>query len=589
MIRCTKCQTINPDDAIFCSNCKSFLEWTGVPATPAEVAAAQAATDEDVADQLAAEQAAAEKAAAEQTAAEKVAAEQTAAEQAAAERTVADKAADRQAELDRVASEQVAAQQAAAQQAAAQQGAADKAAAEQASRDRATADKAAAEQAAAEQTAAEQTAAEQAAAEKATADQAAAEQAAAEQAAAEQAAAEQAAAEQQAAEQAAAEKAAVERAAAEQKMASERAAAARAAAEQAAADKAAADKAAQDRAFAERAAAMLAEPLPSATTIREPSEVEDEPPPARPGAVRPQAPQPAPRRPLATPPSDQPAARQPTLAVPPRPRPRPEEDATAAAIEARPGDVICPVCSTPNDPARTFCRRCGHVFAAPVIAPKAPPWWRRIFQRKRTTALAGQRPKRLGEAGQPRPGVVRRIVPVLAVAAIAFGATSLLVMPGARAFIGDTVTDLRLRFLPKIVDVIPVGASGQSVGANLAKLAIDDNTATFWLTDPATGAPTLTVDLGSTINLGGLVVHSGSSTESDFIKHRRPKSIELTFPGTDRPAVDLELKDTADPQPLSVDVRGVEIVVIRVVDWFESGTGGDKLLAIREIEFKERR
>ena len=132
-------------------------------------------------------------------------------------------------------------------------------------------------------------------------------------------------------------------------------------------------------------------------------------------------------------------------------------------------------------------------------------------------------------------------------------------------------------------------ATGQAVGSNVAKLAIDDNTATFWLSDPAAGDPTLTVDIGAKINLGALVIHSGSSTESDFTRHRRPKTIELTFPGTDRPAVDLVLKDTSDPQPLSVDVRDVRTVVIRVVDSFESGAGGDKLLAIREIEFKERR
>ena len=62
MIRCTKCQTINPDDAIFCSNCKSFLEWTGVPATAAEI---EAAAQKDAAEKAAAEQAEADKAAAE--------------------------------------------------------------------------------------------------------------------------------------------------------------------------------------------------------------------------------------------------------------------------------------------------------------------------------------------------------------------------------------------------------------------------------------------------------------------------------------------------------------------------------------------
>jgi hypothetical protein len=303
-------------------------------------------------------------------------------------------------------------------------------------------------------------------------------------------------------------------------------------------------------------------------------------------AVRPTATNPPPRRP-ATPPDDQPEARKPTLTIP-KARPQPQEEAMPA-IEARPGDLICGVCGTPNDPARRFCRRCGSTLAAAVVAPKPPPWWRRIFRRDRRVVPAGERPKRLGEAGRPRPSAIRRVGPLLVVAAIAFGATSLLVVPGPRAFVEGAVTDLRLRFLPQIVDIHPVGVSGPSVGANGADLTIDDNTATFWLADPAAGDATLTVDVGSTVNLGGLVVHGGSSTESDFTKHRRPRTIELTFPGTERPAVDLGLKDTSDPQPLSLDVRGVETVVIRVVDWYESGAGGDELLAIREIEFKERR
>ena len=37
MIRCTKCDTINPTDAVLCSNCSSLLQWTGVPVDPSEL------------------------------------------------------------------------------------------------------------------------------------------------------------------------------------------------------------------------------------------------------------------------------------------------------------------------------------------------------------------------------------------------------------------------------------------------------------------------------------------------------------------------------------------------------------------------
>ena len=172
---------------------------------------------------------------------------------------------------------------------------------------------------------------------------------------------------------------------------------------------------------------------------------------------------------------------------------------------------------------------------------------------------------------------------------IAFGATSVLISPGARDFVGSVVTDLRLRFLPEISDVHPVSVQGAGVGSNTGRLALDNNTATFWLADPASGDPTVSAGLGQTINLGGLVFHSGSTAEAAFTSHRRPKTVQLTFPGTDRPSVQVDLKDIAEPQSVAVDVRGVKTVVFRVVDWFEAAAGGDKLVAIREIELKERR
>ncbi|HEX5241145.1 MAG TPA: zinc-ribbon domain-containing protein [Candidatus Limnocylindrales bacterium] len=254
-----------------------------------------------------------------------------------------------------------------------------------------------------------------------------------------------------------------------------------------------------------------------------------------------------------------------------------------------PGDIICAVCGTPNDPSRRFCRHCGNSLATAVPAARAVPWWRRLFQRKpKAATLAGDRPKRLGDEGQQRPGVLSRLVPLVLVALIAFGATSLVVMPSARSFVADRVNDVRLQFFGQISDIHPTAAQGAGVGANTGSKAVDDNTATFWLADPSKGAPTLTASFGTTFNLGGLVLHSGSTTQSDFTKHRRPKTIELSFPGTTAAAIQVSLADTADPQPMSVDVRSIQTVVVKVLDWYESGAGGDQLVAIREIEFKER-
>jgi hypothetical protein len=297
-------------------------------------------------------------------------------------------------------------------------------------------------------------------------------------------------------------------------------------------------------------------------------------------------PQPQPRPSIAQP--DQPEARKPQITIPPRPRPE-DETQVHPVVEAKPGDIICGVCSMPNDPSRTFCRRCGSPLAAPPPPPARLPWYRRLFQSKpRAAAEAGTRPIRMGREGQPRPGIVRRVVPLLLIALIAFGITSFLIVPGVRDAAGDLVTDLRLRFMPTITDVHPTKVQGDGVGSNDGSLAIDDNLATFWLANAGDGVPTVTADMGATINLGGLVVHSGSTTESDFSRHLRPKVIELSFPGAGKAPVQVTLQDISEPQPITLDVRDVRNVVFKVIDFFPSAAGGDDVLAIREIEVKQR-
>jgi hypothetical protein len=288
----------------------------------------------------------------------------------------------------------------------------------------------------------------------------------------------------------------------------------------------------------------------------------------------------------------QPEARKPTFESRPKSKPIEEPEPEPEPEEAVPeGSIRCAVCGTANEPTRNFCRRCGKPLVAAVVPVVKPmPWYRRLFGSPPKTRLkAGERPGGLGDGGQPRPSLLGRLVPLLLIAVVAFGVTSLAIMPDARAAIADFVTDLRLRFMPQFEDVHPVGAQGAGIEGNRGRLAVDNNTNTFWLAETGSADPTLTVDIGATINLGALVVHSGSSTESDFTAHRRPKTLELSFPGTDHAAIEVVLADDAEPQPIALDVREIDSVVITVIDWFEAGAGGDRLLAIREIEFKERR
>ena len=606
MIRCTKCQTINPSDAILCSNCQSLLEWTGVPVDPtepvadeaadeaAEVAATRAAEEARLADEARLAEAA--RLAAEAKASEDARAAEEAEAAVAAEAAAASAAADAKAAAKAAAEEAKAAEDARLAEVARL---AEESKVEEAARAAEEASAAAEATAAAEAMAAAeaQAAAEVKAAEESRLAEAArvAEAAQAEEAAKAVAEA-KAAAETKAAADA---KAAVEAKDAEAARLAEEA---RLAAEAKAADEArlAAEAKAAELARAEErrraAEAILAMEVGDAETAMADDAGDDS---SQPGLVRPvqRGSQPPPRRTPSEPEpdDDQPESRKPTLEPRPKSRPivapEPEPESEIEEIVG-PGEIRCAVCGTINDATRNFCRRCGKPLVAVAAIPvaKGPPWYRRIFRPRQPARLqAGERPTRLGDGGQPKRSLVGRLVPLLVIAVIAFGVTSILIMPNARDALGDLVTDLRLRFMPQIEDVHPIRAQGAGEGRNDGRLAVDNNTATFWLARSGTTEPAVTVEIGSTINLGGLVVHSGSTTESDFTAHRRPKTLELTFPGTDRPAVEVSLDDVAEPQPVALDVRDIDTVVIRVVSWFEAGAGGDQLVAIREIEFKERR
>ncbi len=254
---------------------------------------------------------------------------------------------------------------------------------------------------------------------------------------------------------------------------------------------------------------------------------------------------------------------------------------------AGPNAVVCPVCSFPNDAARKLCGRCGASLTVTAAAVVTLPWYRTIFRRNRSATAAGDRPGGLGREGQQGPSLVGRVIPLVIVAVFAFGLTSLAVIPGVRGAIGDVVTDLRLRFLPTIQDVHPSSADGAGVDGHPASLAVDTTTGTYWLAEPE-GA-SMTARLPDETNLGGLVISSGSVGPDGVEGYRRPEVLELSFPNTDEPAVQVTLADTAEAQPLVLDVRGIDEVVVSVLRSFDGLPGAQPYVAIREIEFKERR
>lgn len=173
---------------------------------------------------------------------------------------------------------------------------------------------------------------------------------------------------------------------------------------------------------------------------------------------------------------------------------------------------------------------------------------------------------------------------------IALGAAAVLTVPGLRDGIANVITDLRLRFVPEMVDIDPVSTTGAGVSnPNSGAMAGDHDTGTFWLAPSDSGAPSLTVNFKDPFDLGGIVMHSGATTEGDFTLHRRPEIIELTFPGTQLEPLVVTLEDTPNPQALTLDARNIKQIVIRVTKLFPASAGGDQFLAIREIEFKARK
>lgn len=151
---------------------------------------------------------------------------------------------------------------------------------------------------------------------------------------------------------------------------------------------------------------------------------------------------------------------------------------------ARPGDLTCPACGTPNGPERYFCRHCGAALAggATSTASGSPdakvPWWRRWGRRARRRARVDPASLSRAAADLSRGGLSRRTV--------LFRTGGLLVLLGGLlAFLGpwrSTVID-RGRDLVGATRYEPITLDEAAVGAEPA----DPTTppVTFELQDPA--------------------------------------------------------------------------------------------------------
>ncbi len=311
-----------------------------------------------------------------------------------------------------------------------------------------------------------------------------------------------------------------------------------------------------------------------------------EPAAVRPGAVQPQ--QPAAVKPAL----DQPPSRRPTDQVP-RTVAR-TASAPAPVIVAKPGDVICRNCGTPNDPARHFCRTCGQSLAT-ALPPKKLPWWRRIFpERQAKPLVAGTRTEQQVRVSEGGSGAGRRIMTGLTMvvgAVMAFAIIGYMFVPPVRQQVNGTIKDVQRMFVQP-QHVYPTSATGKSLPAHPATLAIDKSHNLYWAGPWAKGPATLDFGFNTPTDIVALIVTPGA--EDDVAGYARPKDVKFTF--SDGTVLNVTLKDAAlvDPQPgqgtgkvlanesfttNARDVSGVRVDVNSVYP------GKRDAVAIAEIEF----
>ncbi|MFD8285188.1 hypothetical protein ACFV47_39370 [Streptomyces solisilvae] len=311
-------------------------------------------------------------------------------------------------------------------------------------------------------------------------------------------------------------------------------------------------------------------PAPSTPAAAPPAAPAPVPPPA----ARPEEPAAAPRRPgdplddTGTGPDHRPDAPDAPPAAPPRPDAPPH----------RPGRP-CPRCRADNPAGRRLCTRCGTLLDSgpPLPGPPRPlPWWRRIFRRDAQRPLAaGSRPRR---RTWPRPRLTLPIL-VLVLAAAAWFARSQL--SEVFTFTQDRTGD------PKALHPTAVRGSSQAPG-HRAQAAFDGYNNRYWA--PAAAGPGtdqyLEADFDRPVRLRKLLITSGRSAKADeFLTQARPSELTLTLVDSEgeRTTKGVNLQD--QPGQQSFDVRGSDVVRIRLTVDAAYGARSDRRTAIAEVEF----
>lgn len=266
------------------------------------------------------------------------------------------------------------------------------------------------------------------------------------------------------------------------------------------------------------------------------------------------------------------------MPAPPRPV-RPPEPPQAA------GDLICPNCGSGNEPSRNFCSHCGHSLKDAAVY--RPPWYRRIFMRKRVPVAAGDRPVRESMAKSRRRGRRLKLFVKLAIPLALLGG-----LIAYRGPIQRTVIDGVNRYWPKVEPVRPTKAlaitSERGHPASAAVLDLDPET--FW----AEGVPgngegqAISAVFDEPVDLAAIGIYNGASSDrTTYLSRPRPRQIRVFF--SSGGSTDLTLEDEPGKfQKFNVNADGARTVAFQIIDVYPAVEGRSQATSLSGVEFFAR-
>lgn len=304
--------------------------------------------------------------------------------------------------------------------------------------------------------------------------------------------------------------------------------------------------------------------------------------------------------------------RQPGAQLPGKEKERPSPKRSSNA-EMNPGDLVCGQCGTGNPPSRKFCRRCGNAMAEAAVVKLG--FWARLRWRFRRTPKAYEAgARRRSASGAPAAGVgmatkgriawyrlnsnLTRIGAVLAMfAVLGFGVEPIrqkLQLPNVRQAI---INKFRQVAKPVYDEVSPASASAtSSAPTHSADLLIDRGNNTYWAAAPSpTGGvgSAVTIRFAKPFDLARIVLTSGAQGDttprSGFVSQPRPSELRFIVDGDVAHPTTVAVKDSADPQTLTVKHKAATTVVVAVTGVYPAAQGKGKSVAITEMEFFQRR